>query len=136
MHGGDGGGKLYFLLLKSIKRKKAQFWAKCLNSFCRRLQICPFLLLVGRAALVAAKISSSERVAMFGKALNSNLESGEDFILIETTMPFICKSIIFIFKHVRSLLKLQLASLPLKARILGRITLFLGEQKGGSVWNH
>ena len=33
----DGGGKLYFLLLKLIKRKKAWFWAKCLNSFCRRL---------------------------------------------------------------------------------------------------
>ena len=31
LHGGDGGGKLYFLLLKLIKRKKAQFWAKCLN---------------------------------------------------------------------------------------------------------
>ena len=38
MHGGDGGGKLYLLLLKLIKLKKAQFWAKCLNSFCRRLQ--------------------------------------------------------------------------------------------------
>ena len=37
LHGGDGGGKQYFLLLKLIKRKKAQFWAKCLNSFCRRL---------------------------------------------------------------------------------------------------
>ena len=37
MHGGDGGGKQYFLLLKLIKRKKAQFWATCLNSFCRRL---------------------------------------------------------------------------------------------------
>ena len=34
---GDGGGKLYFLLLKLIKRKKAQFWAKCLNSFCRQI---------------------------------------------------------------------------------------------------
>ena len=39
LHRGDGGGKLYFLLLKLIKRKKAQFWAKCLNSFCRRLQV-------------------------------------------------------------------------------------------------
>ena len=37
--GGDGGGKLCFLLLKLIKRKNAQFWAKCLNSFCRRLQL-------------------------------------------------------------------------------------------------
>ena len=32
-----GEQKLYFLLLKSVKRKKAQFRAKCLNSFCRRL---------------------------------------------------------------------------------------------------
>ena len=32
MYGGDGEGKLYFLLLKFIKRKKAYFWAKCLNS--------------------------------------------------------------------------------------------------------
>ena len=55
---------------------------------------------------------------MFGQALNFNLESGKDFILIETSMPFICKCMIFIFKDVRSLLKLQLASLPLKARIL------------------
>ena len=31
------GRKLYFLLLKLIKRKKAQLRAKCLNSFCRRL---------------------------------------------------------------------------------------------------
>ena len=31
MYGGDGGGKLYFLLLKFIKRKKAYFWAKCLE---------------------------------------------------------------------------------------------------------
>ena len=30
---GMGEEKLYFLLLKSVKRKKAQ----CLNSFCRRL---------------------------------------------------------------------------------------------------
>ena len=37
LHRGDGRGKLYFLLLKLIKRKKAQFWAKNLNSFCRRL---------------------------------------------------------------------------------------------------
>ena len=29
LHGGDGGGKLYFLLLKLIKRKKAQFWVAC-----------------------------------------------------------------------------------------------------------
>ena len=42
MHGGDGGGKLYFLLLKFIKRKKAHFWAKCLNSFCRRLYAIDF----------------------------------------------------------------------------------------------
>ena len=27
LQGRDGGGKLYFLLLKLIKRKKAQFWA-------------------------------------------------------------------------------------------------------------
>ena len=39
MHGGDGEGKLYFLLLKLIKRKKTQFWTKCLNSFYRRLWI-------------------------------------------------------------------------------------------------
>ena len=37
LHGGDGEEKLYFALLKSVKRKKAQFRAKCLNSFCRRL---------------------------------------------------------------------------------------------------
>ena len=36
LHGGDGGGKAYFLFLKSIKRKKAQFRTKCLNSFCCR----------------------------------------------------------------------------------------------------
>ena len=34
---GMGEKKLYFLLLKSVKRKKAQFRAKCLNSFCRLL---------------------------------------------------------------------------------------------------
>ena len=32
-----GEEKLYFLLLKSVKRKKAQFRAKCLNSFRCRL---------------------------------------------------------------------------------------------------
>ena len=37
LHGGDREEKLYFPLLKSVKRKKAQFRAKCLNSFCRRL---------------------------------------------------------------------------------------------------
>ena len=47
LHGGDGGGKLklYFLLLKSVKRKKAQFWANCLSSFCRRLYILYFFRL-------------------------------------------------------------------------------------------
>ena len=34
---GMGEENEYFLLLKLIKRKKAQFWAKCFNSFCRRL---------------------------------------------------------------------------------------------------
>ena len=33
------GRKAIFPPLKLIKRKKAQFWAKCLNSFCRRLMI-------------------------------------------------------------------------------------------------
>ena len=47
LHGGDGGAKLklYFLLLKSVKRKKTQFWANCLNSFCRRLYILYFFCL-------------------------------------------------------------------------------------------
>ena len=33
-----GEEKPYFLLLKSVKGKKAKFWAKWLNSFCRWLQ--------------------------------------------------------------------------------------------------
>ena len=33
MHGGDGGGKQYFLLLKLIKHKKAQFWATVSTHF-------------------------------------------------------------------------------------------------------
>ena len=38
LHGGIEEEKLYFSLLKSVKHKKVQFRAKCLNSFCRRLQ--------------------------------------------------------------------------------------------------
>ena len=34
---GMGQEKLYFLLSKSVKHKKAQFRAKCLISFCRPL---------------------------------------------------------------------------------------------------
>ena len=37
LHGGIEEEKLYFSLLKSVKHKKVQFRAKCLNSFCRRL---------------------------------------------------------------------------------------------------
>ena len=37
LHRGDGEEKLYFHILKSVKRKKGQFRAKCLNLFCRRL---------------------------------------------------------------------------------------------------
>ena len=37
LHRGDGEEKLYFPILKSVKRKKGQFRAKCLNLFCRRL---------------------------------------------------------------------------------------------------
>ena len=36
LHGGDGGGKA-IIFPPLVKPKKAQFWAKCLNSFCRRL---------------------------------------------------------------------------------------------------
>ena len=34
--------KLYFLLLKSVKRKKAQFRVKCLHLYCRLLQVIKF----------------------------------------------------------------------------------------------
>ena len=39
--------------------------------------------------------------------LRKTKHTGEDFALIETSVPFICKCMIFIFKDVRSLLKLQ-----------------------------
>ena len=35
---GMGEEKLHFLFLNLVKCKKAQFWAKCLNSFRRRLK--------------------------------------------------------------------------------------------------
>ena len=37
LHGGDGGVKAIFPPFEVSKRQKAQFWAKCLNSFCCRL---------------------------------------------------------------------------------------------------
>ena len=42
LHGGMGQEQLYFLLLKSVKHKKAQFRVKCLHLYCRRLQVIKF----------------------------------------------------------------------------------------------
>ena len=39
LHGGDGGGKAIFPPFEVSEMKKAQFWVKCLNSFCCRLRL-------------------------------------------------------------------------------------------------
>ena len=68
---GLGEEKLYFLLLKSVKGKKAQFRAKCLNSFYRPLFRAKCLNSFYRPLFRAKCLNSFCRPLFRAKCLNS-----------------------------------------------------------------
>ena len=85
---GEGEKKLYFSLLKLVKRKKAQFWAKCLNSFCRRLQSYSEWFTISAYASPFSIISQRTEITVsitFARTLMPSLKlAGPGILLVST----------------------------------------------------
>ena len=79
---GMGEQKLYFLLLKFVKPKKAQFWEKCLNSFCPRLLVAASVFHFLTAATKFSRCSSNKKRPFFYLSLQLSVAL---FLVLDNT---------------------------------------------------